>query len=423
MPRTKTNTLESAPRYFRGTIARGLAAGDDGPMIDRDGGMFSAGVIRGFAVITRGEALGHGAWIDDEFLRQTSAALAGSDGMRVRFTHPGMSSDGLGRKLGRAVFAGRDGDIVRADLHFSKTSHTTPEGDLAEYVMSLADEDPEQFGASIVYEYDYHAEREHWHAHVNPETGEFESPDPLNKKNLPHARLSNLRAVDIVDEPAANPGGMFHASEIPAEADVLMAYALGLSDDKPGTLLGIDPDRLRGFASRFMSYRGLAVVETKGLGMPKLSDAPPTEQTTEPADQDDGTAATEPETAPETPAEPEGETNQDGEPLAEETPTEPADSEAEYRAKFNAELQRFTALDPVEGPKWFADGLSYEAAQGKLIEKLRGDAADKDKKLAAKSRGEAAPVSFSCGSDEVVSPSDTPINRFASMLDMPSNSN
>ena len=255
----KPERLADPPLLKRGPLARSLANGASSP-IDRTGGDAGAGIIRGFAVITRGEALGHGVWIDSEFLRQAVAAMnAAPDGVRARFTHPGMSADGLGRKLGRAKNARMDGDIVRADLHFSKSSHTTPEGDLAKHTMDLAEDDADLFGASIVYEYDEAAERAFRQANLTD--GGFRSPDLLNVKNLPHARLSSLRATDIVDEPAANPAGLFAATSIPAEADALLTYALGLTVERPSlsAALPIDPDRLRNWAAGFLKRRGLSV--------------------------------------------------------------------------------------------------------------------------------------------------------------------
>ena len=124
-----------------------------GRTVDREAG--KAGVIYGLAAITRGEALGHGMWIDSEFLDQLTTA---KDSVRCRFTHPGMSSDGLGTLLGAAKDFRRDGDKVVHDLHFYKSAHETPDGDLAEYVSKLAEESPEFAGMSIVFLRDFKAE-------------------------------------------------------------------------------------------------------------------------------------------------------------------------------------------------------------------------------------------------------------------------
>lgn len=259
MPPINRQRLAEPVILRRAAISRGFAAGSSNH-IDRNGGKFGAGLIRGFAVITRGEALGHGVWIDGEFLDQVAAQINSGDGVRARFTHPGMSGDGLGKKLGRVRNARRDGDVVRGDLHFSQTAHKTPDGDLASYVMDLAEEDPQVFGASIAFSADEAAEDGFILKHGGH--GTFKSPDLRNAKNLPHARLSELRATDIVDEPAANPSGMFgRGQEIPSEADRLFAYALGLTNEAPdlSALGDVHPDRVRGFLARFLDNRGLVV--------------------------------------------------------------------------------------------------------------------------------------------------------------------
>lgn len=241
----------------------GLKASDS-PVV-RGGGDYGAGLIKGLAVVTRGEALGHEMWIDQTFVEQTAKAVAASKmGIKARFTHPGLSSDGMGKFLGR-IKAGRvDGDIARADLHLAKSAQNTPDGDLADYVMSLAEEDPAAFATSIVFDHDMEAEEAFAEEHKGEEK-RFSSPDKDNVANYLHARLKNLYADDVVDEPAANPGGLFHrGDEIAAEADDLLSYALGLTTEKPElSQLEIDPDRVSGFVSRFLKSHGLSVVTNK----------------------------------------------------------------------------------------------------------------------------------------------------------------
>lgn len=247
-------------RYFRAGVATGLKAGKDA--IDREGGDYGAGVIYGVAILTRGEALGHGMWVDREMLEQTHNAVqaAGKNGVKARFTHPGLSSDGLGSYLGRFKNSQDDGDVIRADIHFQQAAHEAPDGDLAGYVMNLADQDPEAFGTSIVFRRDRDAEQKHQAA--NTKDGRFNSPDADNKEHLPHARLKQLLAVDTVDSPAANPNGLFHRQEIGPEAEALVSFALGLTSEKPelSSLSSIDPDRVSGFVSSFLDRHGLAVV-------------------------------------------------------------------------------------------------------------------------------------------------------------------
>ena len=82
-------TLAEPPAYFRAAKASGSKA-----VVDREGGKYGAGLINGVSLITAGEALGHGLWIDETFIEQARAALAEEpNGVKSRWTHPDMSGD------------------------------------------------------------------------------------------------------------------------------------------------------------------------------------------------------------------------------------------------------------------------------------------------------------------------------------------
>lgn len=235
--------------------------------VDREGGDYGAGLIAGVSMATRGEALGHDLWLDGAFIQQVyEAGTASESGLKARFAHPGLSTDGIGSALGRWKNFKRSGSKqVFADLHLTEAAHNAPDGDLAEYVMKLAEEDPELFAASIVFEPDVAAERQ-FETENSDDKGRFISPDRENRANLPHARLGALLGADLVDEPAANPGGLFNrGNALPAEAEDLMAYALGLSDAAPkGELLGVHPERARKFVQGFLARRGLSLRNIEG---------------------------------------------------------------------------------------------------------------------------------------------------------------
>lgn len=244
-------SLDTAPALRHSDVARGVRG-----TVDRENK-----IIHGYSVITRGEARTHGVWIDATMLQQTADAInASRSGAKSRFTHPSLSADGLGKYLGRSRNAVIDGDQVYADLHLSDVAHDAPDGDLATYVMDLAEQDPSAFGASIVFARDTAAEEQFARANTGKD-GRFASPDPGNKFHLPHARLAELRASDIVDTPSANPNGLFHQQSIAHEADALGLFMLGMADACPSTQLDVHPDRLRAFAQRFLSQHGLKIVK------------------------------------------------------------------------------------------------------------------------------------------------------------------
>lgn len=166
-------------------------------------------VISGFAVISIGETADDRFFIDKEFLNQIVEA-GNKAPLKSRFGHPSMFGDALGKLLGSATNFRFKDDKVLADIKFSKSSQDTPSGNLSKHVMDLADESPEFLGTSIAFSRDIALEDDFLSKHRDKD-GEFKSPDPLNTKNFTHVRLKTLRAVDFVDEPAANPAGLFSA--------------------------------------------------------------------------------------------------------------------------------------------------------------------------------------------------------------------
>lgn len=178
---------------LRTGIARGIKKGFG---VDRE-----KGVIRGFAVMSKGFVKDARGWeIDDQTLEQVAEnGNSMKNGLKSRFGHPMMSSEALGTFLGRVKnFVNEDG-IVRADLHFDPSAHNTPDGDLATYVMDLAENDPEAFGASVVLlEYDIEEQLE--------TDGKTPKKDAEGNPLPGRLRVAKLSSVDVVDEPAANEG-------------------------------------------------------------------------------------------------------------------------------------------------------------------------------------------------------------------------
>jgi hypothetical protein len=125
--------------------------------------------------------------LTSDFLADTTAAINGSNsasgGVKARFTHPGLSSDGMGRYLGRLTNAQTVGDQVFADLHFAEAATKTPDGNLADYVMTLAAEDPEAFGLSIVFEHDVEASEDRTTRSTRT-TGDLSRRTKTNKDNF-----------------------------------------------------------------------------------------------------------------------------------------------------------------------------------------------------------------------------------------------
>lgn len=131
--------------------------------------------------------------VDEETLQQVAdLGNAPNKGVKVRLTHP--QGDGIGSHLGRASNFYIDGDCVRADLSIAKSAKHSPMGNMFEYFFSMAEEDPEALGMSIA-------------AVLN---GSEMEPDDAGYAPL---RVSKLWAVDVVGDPAATRGGLFHQED------------------------------------------------------------------------------------------------------------------------------------------------------------------------------------------------------------------
>lgn len=144
-------------------------------------------------------------WKVDEtsLVQLQELATAKNGGAKMRFAHPNMSRDGMGRHIGRAMNArivrenGPAYVAVDAVLNAKGGQRTS---DMVSHVLDLADNAPEDFGLSIAPILDHEA------------MGRIE-PDKDGRVSI---RLKALNAIDFVDEPAATRGGLFdlHSDEV-----------------------------------------------------------------------------------------------------------------------------------------------------------------------------------------------------------------
>lgn len=376
----------SKPTIFKTGIVRGF---DEKPEISREGGQFDAGYIKNFAVITKGEALGHEAWVDDEFVSQVGQQLMlAKKGIKSRYTHPNQCGDSFSKGLGRVYFRDSGDGKVRGDLHFWKAAHNTPDGNLAGFLLDMAEDDPEAFGASISFMRDPEAEAEF--SAKNPE-----SPDSANVNNYPHVRLGELRFVDIVDEPAANPDGLFHRGGEVASAEAMLEYALGLREDKPSdcdTIFGIESSRLLGFVSNFLSQKGLQVMKLNInediLGDPKTEELsghyPDEPKVEEPKAEEPKVKEAEVE-EPKA-EEPKVEEAEVEEPKAEEVEEPKKDLSKEELSKY------IESFGKDQGVDFFLNGVEFGEAQNKFIQFQKDQIEKLQKEVELASISEATPL-------------------------------
>jgi len=192
------------------------------------------GIIQGVTIARIGPAKGHNGFVDRAFLLQiVDNAASKPAGIKARFGHPNMCSQALGTYLGRFKNYSYSGDHVKADLHLDGTAKNTPSGDLYSYVLDMAEKNPDMFGASIVFEI---GESVFLEEEVNGEKVERE-----------YFRLKELRATDIVDEPAAT-DGLFSANTFPGIATQFLDENPEIMD-----LIFSKPDSIIEFLSNYIT--------------------------------------------------------------------------------------------------------------------------------------------------------------------------
>lgn len=224
--------------YFRTSIVRGLS---DTSKPDR-----AAGTIPGIKAIQFGRLNDDRPWkIDNTTLEQVvSLVNQRNTGAKMRFAHPNMSRDGMGRHLGRATNARIVGEgenaFVAVDAKLSDASKRTPSGNLYDHVFDLAIEAPEDFGVSLAPVLDQQAMSK-----IEPDTN-----------GLRPLRIKDLRAIDFVDEPAATRGGLFSIdSDSPADLAAQASWLLEthFADAAPDVIRG----RVADFLETFFRNKGV----------------------------------------------------------------------------------------------------------------------------------------------------------------------
>lgn len=157
--------------------------------VDRDNKM-----LRGYIVAEKGpfKSAGRGEFDTPALNKIVELGNQSTVGLKSRFTHPGLSSDGLGNFLGRSRNFRMDGDsIARADLHFDPVAFNGPKGNLAQYVMDMAESDPLAIGSSLVLK-----SEKTYRLGDDGRPKKDEKGDELPPLWMP----TRLRASDIVDE-------------------------------------------------------------------------------------------------------------------------------------------------------------------------------------------------------------------------------
>lgn len=170
-------TLSSPARRIGGETICLFSEIANGDRIDAE-----TGLLRKVSILTEGEAKGHGIFIDGTTLKTVMvSAQSNSGGVKVKMNHGQDVTSIVGVMKNFSI----EGIQLFGDLQLLKTC------DQFDYIIEMAQTMPETFGMSISF------------ALYLEEIG-----------GKDFARCTELFSIDIVDAPAANPGGLFSAKPV-----------------------------------------------------------------------------------------------------------------------------------------------------------------------------------------------------------------
>ena len=173
-------------------------------------------------------------------------------GLKSRLGHPALSSDGIGTHLGRVsnprlCKTGDGVPCVRGDLKLDASADKSPNGKLAEYVMSLAESDPAALSSSLVL-------KTMKEKRLGPDKKQMTDGEgnPVPDLWIP----TQLHASDIVDTGAAVDDLLSAFPQLEGLSDDLVRQASQLLDGfKPNATRDELRKRLSGFVENYLNFR------------------------------------------------------------------------------------------------------------------------------------------------------------------------
>jgi hypothetical protein len=353
--------------------------------IDRD-----RGAIYGVSVNTVGEAKGHGVWLEQSFVEDV--ARLGNElkqGLKARFGHPNMCSTALGTFIGRFKNFRVEGNQCIADLYLSNEAKETPHGDLYNYVLGMAENESDMFGTSIVFTVGQQYQ-------LNDDGEKIIDEMLWDDGRKVFVTCDKLHACDVVDDPAANPDGLFSSfNQISLSGQVTEFLDL---HPEVYEMLANEPEVVEQFMNNYNNY----LTSKKEAEMSKDVKTDVVEEL-ESAETEQVEQLEAVEEVVEETAETVEEATEDAEEEAtEEAEVEEVEEEPVAEDVVEEEKELSAVVDPVEAFQALADEHGYEFAKanhGKSeVEILKAVIAEKDAQLATKVEAQGVkPVEFSKG--------------------------
>lgn len=255
-----------------------------------------AGIIRGVKVCTEGEAKGHGVFLDSDFVETVATQGAATKrGLKARFGHPNMCSESLGTFVGRFMnFStgtttredGTSAACCLADLHLSESAKDSPSGDLYAYIVSMAENEADMFGTSIVFAQGNRYRRDKAGGKIYPRRQDGGWNDEYDKAGGPDfIECKTLIACDCVDDPAAN-DGLFSADASATVAGQITEFLdlhpqiFQILEESPEVIEAVANygDKFDEFLSRYRAYRAKQTREVEEMKDEEISPTPPNDQ-------------------------------------------------------------------------------------------------------------------------------------------------
>jgi len=158
-----------------------------------------ANVLRDVVVCRAGIAKGHGTELDQAFVEAVvEMGNQYSEGLKSRFGHPNMSTESLGTYVGRLKEFKVDGNTARANLYLDPVSKSAPQGNLHDWIISMANSNQDMLGMSIVFKPgDLFQLDDEGKKRTVTSSEQYDRSRPLFET------IEELFGCDLVDDPAA----------------------------------------------------------------------------------------------------------------------------------------------------------------------------------------------------------------------------
>lgn len=207
----------------------------------------NAGVLTGIALITAGvEAKGHGVFIDEQTIA-TGATVLAERGGRLKCSIRHLSWEEYFDKGGDRIedfpgfFSGcgaKGKQLVAEKLEFYETFRTGEETQPKfQRLLEMAEKTPDLFGVSLeLWGYCVYVAKDGTEYSERPKDVE------LKYDGLPALRITDMSYGSLVDEPAANPGGLFaRLSRKVSDSELVAALRALFVGEQPHTALAAKP--------------------------------------------------------------------------------------------------------------------------------------------------------------------------------------